>query len=205
MPAAKNQMTSAARGRTAILQADQRHAAVLRSAFCLKSRENANEARREAAACGKTRANGKSAHGGLQCLHGRSTGAMRRRKVRLSKSHSHHIGPVMRSVRRRFPRFFHRFISVLLKPGKAGERRLFKRAAAFSDEREPGRGAEPFARAPKCDAICFQMLFGKPARAAYALRPAQGILQDRRGWGMPIKPNPRCPGLLPAVPGRSSP
>ena len=113
--------------------------------------------------------------------------------------------PVMRSVRRRFPRFFHRFISVLLKPGKAGERRLFKRAAAFSDEREPGRGAEPFARAPKCDAICFQMLFGKPTRAAYALRPAQGILQDRRGWGMPIKPNPRCPGLLPAVPGRSSP
>lgn len=113
--------------------------------------------------------------------------------------------PVMRSVRRRFPRFFHKFISALLKPDKAGERRLFKRAAAFSGEREPGRGAEPFARAPKYDAICFQILFGEPARAAYTLRSAQGILQDRRGRGMPIKPNPRCPCLLPAVPGRSSP
>lgn len=71
---------------------------------------------------------------------------------------------------------------------------------------ESREGAQSHLPAPlKCDAIYFQMLFGKPTRAAYALRPAQGILQDRRGWGMPIKPNPRCPGLLPAVPGRSSP
>jgi len=52
------------------LQADQRHAAALRLAFCLKPRENAGEVRWEAAPAAKRAANCKSAHEGSKAFMG---------------------------------------------------------------------------------------------------------------------------------------